>query len=127
MKKDRKQYIAKKPKEATNKTSSNKNNQIQETFTGPITISYGHTGVFIDINTKKKVIIYKEDLKQALHGDNVNVKIIKFKSLGVYQGKVTNIISRSKNGFIGVLKYDGKKYYIVPKRSKVISICHNRI
>jgi ribonuclease R len=55
--------------------------------------------------------VQPENMNAALHGDEVELEILKQGSFPRPQGKVTNVITRSKTKFVGTLSEDGKDVF----------------
>ena len=92
------------------------------TVTGIISTTRKGAGYIDDIDPKKDSIYIEEgSLNMALNGDTVEVFVQEKMLKGVKQmvGKVTKIISRAKDTFVGVVNIEGKVTFVVPDDKKL--------
>ena len=100
-------------------------NKKEKTAGGTISINSKGTGyvtlgeVKKDRNKNEDVEIDFTDLNTALHGDEVEISINPKKIKGRVTGKVTKIISRAKNGFVGILEKENDKFFLKPDDTRM--------
>ncbi len=89
-----------------------------ETFTGPISINTKGVGFFdIDPSSKNRdesIEIQPQYINRAFHGDTVEIALTGEKIKNRRQGKVTKIVKRAKEEFVGVIGKSEGKTYVVP-------------
>ena len=68
---------------------------------------------------EENIEIDSKNLNTGLQGDQVKVKIIGKNRDGEDLGKITEIISRGKAGFAGVIEEEKGKYFLVPSDIKM--------
>lgn len=100
-------------------------NKKEKTAVGTISINSKGTGyvtlgeVKKDRNKNEDIEIDFTDLNTALHGDEVEISINPKKIKGRITGKVTKIISRAKNGFVGILEKENDKFFLKPDDTRM--------
>ena len=89
-----------------------------KTFTGPISINTKGVGFFdLDPNDKNKkdsVEIQPQFVNRALHGDTVEIILTGEKIKNREQGKITKVIKRAKDEFVGEVVVRDGKIFVVP-------------
>lgn len=91
--------------------------------TGIIHISGKGIG-YLKANGEDIAQIEEKDLNTASNGDEVEVTLSLHKKGGIVFGRVQKVLSRSKEGFVGVLKKNGKKWYVEPDDFKLRKNIH---
>lgn len=66
----------------------------------------------------KDIFIPERHTSVALHGDRVEVEILK-KSRGQFEGKVTRVISRNAENYVGILEVKDKQAFLVPSNPRI--------
>jgi ribonuclease R len=100
-------------------------NKKEKTAVGTISINSKGTGyvtlgeVKKDRNKNEDIEIDFTDLNTALHGDEVEISINPKKIKGRITGKVIKIISRAKNGFVGILEKENDKFFLKPDDTRM--------
>ncbi len=93
---------------------------MSQTFTGQLRTNRKGLGFFRSKEVKDFIEIQNEDLGTAFDNDKVKVEITGKNKYGDMAGKVTEIISRNKNVWVGVVRDvysergDGKELQFVP-------------
>lgn len=89
-----------------------------KTFEGPISINTKGVGFFdvdpADKKNKDSIEIQPQFVNRALHGDIVEVTLTGEKIWNREQGKITKIIKRAKDEFVGVIEIRDSKTFVVP-------------
>ncbi len=90
----------------------------KDSLIGPISINTKGVG-FFDPNPEEKnrennIEIQPKDVNRALHGDTVEVVLTGEKIKNRIQGKVLKIIKRAKEEFVGVIKKNDGKTFVIP-------------
>jgi len=85
---------------------------------GVISVSNKGTGYVAIENQEVDVEIDSQNLNTALNGDLVQIEIIS-KQKGRKYGKVVKIISRAKNGFVGILEKGVENVFLKPDDLKM--------
>lgn len=70
---------------------------------------------------KKDIYIKSRDLGSAMHGDKVEVELLSKKSGENPEGRVTEIIERGRNRFVGRIELSKNFAFIVPDFKKIYS------
>ncbi len=70
-------------------------------------------------NKNEDIEIDFTDLNTALHGDEVEISINPKKIKGRITGKVIKVISRAKNGFVGILEKENEKFFLKPDDTRM--------
>ncbi|MFH1608598.1 MAG: ribonuclease R [Patescibacteria group bacterium] len=105
-----------KKKKTNNKNKTNKNSR--QKLEGVISVNSKGMGYVTLENKEIDIEIDSNHLNTALNGDLVKIELLS-KKRGREIGKVVNIISRAKNGFVGVLKKIEKNIFLVPDDIKM--------
>lgn len=102
----------------------NKKQKIKKTLEGVISITSKGTG-YVRLNNEtttktgeEDIEINFKDLNTALHGDTVQV-VLHPKTHRRITGKISNILSRAKIGFSGVLEKQNSVYFLKPDDTKI--------
>jgi ribonuclease R len=86
-----------------------------KTITGVISINSKGTGYLSYDENEEDLVIENKNLRTAMHGDEVEVKMFGTKNRwGNLEGEVINIITRKRDAFVGVLEKAGENYFLVP-------------
>lgn len=85
---------------------------------GVISVNNRGMGYVMLENREIDIEIDSENLNTALNGDLVKIKLLA-KKYGRETGKVVDIISRAKNGFVGVLEQDAGNIFLNPDDTKM--------
>ena len=96
-------------------------NKHENRLQGVISISSkgtGYVAVGEEKNKGKDPEIDFRHLNTALHGDTVEI-ILHPKGHGRQTAEVTKIISRAKNGFVGILEQEHKMFFLKPDDTKM--------
>ncbi|HTH58385.1 MAG TPA: ribonuclease R [Cyclobacteriaceae bacterium] len=75
--------------------------------------------VVTGIEGKKDIYIKTRDLSTAMHGDKVEVELLSKRSGENPEGRVTEIIERSRNRFVGRIELSKSFAFIVPDFKKI--------
>ena len=67
---------------------------------------------FIHPNIQKDIYIHPSNLNKALNGDKVLIKIVSFK--GKSEGKVLNVLERTKKEFTGIVDGNKNVFFLIP-------------
>jgi len=67
----------------------------------------------------KDVYVKTQDLNTALHGDTVNITLFSKKTGANPEGKVTEVVKRARNRFVGKLQLSKNFAFVVPDFKKV--------
>jgi ribonuclease R len=70
---------------------------------------------------KKDIYVQSRDLGSALHGDTVSVSLLGKKNGASPEGKVTGIIKRGRNRFVGKMEISKNYGFVVPDFKKIYS------
>lgn len=89
-----------------------------KSLTGVISVTEKGTGYLVVEGRKEDIEIAPEDLCTALNKDTVEGEIIGKFSSGRVRGKVTKIVERAKNTFVGTLEQENGKFFCVPDDRK---------
>ncbi len=71
-----------------------------------------------DIFDMPTITVNRKNLRTALDGDTVIVKLLATKKNKKPKGDVIQIVERSKNSFVGTIESDGNFYFLVPDEAK---------
>lgn len=74
-----------------------------QTFKGKLDVTRSGRGFVIVEGREEDIIVYPEDMKNALHGDIVRVKLTSNYGQRA-KGKITEVVQRKRNEFIGSLQ-----------------------
>lgn len=90
----------------------------KDSLIGPVSVNTKGVG-FFDPNPEEKnrensIEIQPKDLNRALHGDTVEVELTGEKIKNRAQGKVVRVIERAKDEFVGVIKKNDGKTFVIP-------------
>ena len=91
----------------------------QKSYSGPISINSKGVGFFNIPETDKTLEIENVNLNKALNGDLVKIIPTGKKIRDKEQAKVTEIISRSKDEFVGTIQKNGDIYFLIPDDKKM--------
>ncbi|WHZ07381.1 MAG: 3'-to-5' exoribonuclease RNase R [Cytophagales bacterium] len=67
----------------------------------------------------KDIYIHTRDLNGAIHGDKVAVEVLHKKSNGHTEGRVTEILERTRNRFVGRVELSKNYAFIIPDFKKI--------
>ncbi|KKR34972.1 MAG: ribonuclease R [Candidatus Zambryskibacteria bacterium RIFOXYD1_FULL_40_13] len=94
----------------------------KKTLVGPISINTKGVG-FFDILDKDSIEIQPEFVHRAFHGDTVEISLTGKKIKNREQGKVTKIVKRVKDEFVGVIdRHDGSTFIIPDDKRLYVDI-----
>ncbi len=83
---------------------------------GTISINAKGTG-FVSMGLKKDkdndIVVENPNLNTAMHGDTVEVSVLGKNRYGRPEGEITQIITRAKTQFVGVLEKDKSHYFFI--------------
>lgn len=100
------------------KTKKNKNGiparHARQTFRGTIEVTRSGMGYVTVAAMKRDMMIRPQDLNMALHGDTVEVELLKQTGTGRTEGCVVRIIERKQIEFIGHLQQHRNQFYFIP-------------
>ncbi|MFH0755280.1 MAG: ribonuclease R [bacterium] len=100
-----------------------KNNQkfIQEfkIIKGKIKAIRGYIAYFISDLENISAEISTRQLKTAIIGDEVEIKIFKKNKNNVYEGEVMKVLNRAKNYFVGVIEISNKNIFVKADDKKI--------
>jgi ribonuclease R len=75
---------------------------------------------FVNIeDTDESVMIEQSDLNTGLHLDSVRVLLNPKNNYGKQTGKISEILSRNKVKFVGTIKQENGKYFLIPDDPKM--------
>jgi ribonuclease R len=115
--KKKKEFKQKKHTKQPNKANkANKHKKIE--LEGVISVNNKGMGYVSLENKEIDIEIDSENLNTALNGDLVKIKLLS-KKYGRETGEVVDIISRAKNGFVGVLEQDAGNIFLNPDDTKM--------
>ena len=90
-------------------------------ITGTVDMTADGSGYVVpDDEFEKDIYVAPRKLRNALHGDKVNVHVYANKSGKKKEGEVVEIIKRSKTDFIGVVKISEKFAFVIPDDRKML-------
>lgn len=87
---------------------------MEKKLTGPLSINTKGIGFFVIPDTEERLEIQTENLNKAFHGDIVEVEETKKVLFGRKQAKVTKLISRSRNEFVGTVEKSKGPAFLIP-------------
>lgn len=91
----------------------------EELFVGPISINSKGVG-FFDIDGREDSIeIQPQYVNRAFHGDIVEIQVTKEKIRNRQQGKVIQIMQRTRDEFVGVVETVDGKTYVKPDDKRI--------
>jgi len=88
-------------------------------LTGLLIVNTKGTGYFAIEGQDEDIEVQNEKLHLALHGDEVEIKLLPEKIKDRAQGEVVRIIKKSKRTFVGVLNARGEKPILIPDNKKM--------
>jgi len=83
-------------------------------YQGTVSVNGRGVGFFLIQDTDKTLEIQPENLLRALHGDKVEIESLHRKIKDREQGKVTKVVSRSRDEFVGIIQKNDKGTILVP-------------
>ncbi|MFZ9718997.1 MAG: ribonuclease R, partial [Chitinophagaceae bacterium] len=86
----------------------------RQTFRGTIEVTRSGMGYVTVAAMKRDMMIRPQDLNMALHGDTVEVELLKQTGTGRTEGRVVRIIERKQIEFIGHLQQHRNQLYFIP-------------
>lgn len=89
-------------------------NKFSNIVTGTIFITTKAVGFVTAEGFKEDIEIASQDLGTAFHKDEVQVQIVDNFSSGRKRGKITQIIKRTKDTFVGSVEEHEEKYFCIP-------------
>ena len=92
--------------------------KIGDILEGKISINRGGNGYLTSDKLPKDIYIYKNNMNQALHLDDVEVRIFKGKN-GKFEGEVIKVTNRFKDEFVGTLQVSHKFAFLIPDSTKM--------
>ena len=92
---------------------------INSELVGNISMNNSGSAYFKATDQPKDIYIHKTNTKQALHLDQVKVKIVKGKGRAI-EGIVIDVIERFKTKFVGTLQVSEKFAFFVPDSTKMV-------
>ncbi|MFA7216775.1 MAG: ribonuclease R, partial [Candidatus Paceibacterota bacterium] len=87
---------------------------MEKKLTGPISINTKGIGFFVIPDTDERLEIQHENLNKAFHGDIVEIEETKKVLFGRKQAKVTKLISRNRNEFVGTIEKNNGSAFLIP-------------
>jgi len=93
--------------------------EINSELVGNISMNNSGSAYFKATDQPKDIYIHKTNTKQALHLDQVKVKIIKGKGRAI-EGIVVEVLERFKTKFVGTLQVSEKFAFFVPDSLKMV-------
>ena len=93
-------------------------NKKQKRAEGVIFVARRGIGYVTDKNFDSDIEIQNQNMGTALSGDTVKVEVLGKKN-GRFQGKIEEVVSRTKTRFVGVLEKDGEGFYLKPDNPRI--------
>ena len=93
--------------------------EIHDNYQGVISINSKGVGYIRHIDFEDSVVVEHSKLNTALHGDIVSFELYAQKKGKEKTGKVSEVLTRSKKGFAGVLDEQNGMYFVVPQDKKM--------
>tara|TARA_R110002012_G_scaffold280898_1_gene469653 strand:+ start:297 stop:2492 length:2196 start_codon:yes stop_codon:yes gene_type:complete len=92
-----------------------------EYYTGTLDMTSKGSGYVICEEFTDDIFIASNNINQALDGDTVELYIYKRRKNGKMEGEITNIITRKKSEFVGIIQLHEKKNFafVIPDDSKM--------
>ena len=112
---DKGQLIEEKPGKFKLEPSYMRNNRL----VGKIDMTTAGTAYVIVENLPEDIYIAERNLSTALHGDIVELSIIKVKRSGKAVGKVEKVIERAQTEFVGTIAKSLKYAFLVPDSKRM--------
>lgn len=88
-------------------------------FIGIISVTRSGLGFVAHENFTEDILIDRELLGTALHGDEVEVLILPSARKGRANGKVLKVLKRARERFVGILKKENNKILFVPDNQRM--------
>lgn len=88
------------------------------TLTGKIDFTKNGAAYLIAEGEKKDIYIPERHTDVALHGDLVEVSLLR-KNRGQLEGKVVKVLSREAEQYVGALEISGKQAFFVPSNPRI--------
>ncbi|MFT4154062.1 ribonuclease R [Parafilimonas sp.] len=86
---------------------------------GKLDIARSGLGYVIITDGSGDVLVRPDSFKNALHGDTVRVKVFKVNPVtGKKEGRITEVVSRYRTEFIGMLQVSPKAAFFIPDTDK---------
>ena len=86
---------------------------------GIIDINGTGSGYFITPTGEDDIYVYKKNLGQALHGDRVKIITIPGKQPGTTEGRVVEVLDRTRDEFVGIITIFKKYGFVIPDSKKM--------
>lgn len=90
-----------------------------KTITGVVDMTKSGSAYITAESKIPDIFVRKEDLGNALNGDTVKTKISFVTKTGKLEGKVTSVVKRSQEEFIGVLQINDHFGFVIPENKKI--------
>lgn len=87
---------------------------LRNTYRGSIEVTRSGMGYVTIAELKRDMLIRPQDLNKALHGDQVEVAMLKQSGTGRTEGRVLRIIERKQIEFIGHIQQKKKHFFFLP-------------
>lgn len=87
---------------------------LRNTYRGSIEVTRSGMGYVTIAELKRDMLIRPQDLNKALHGDQVEVAMLKQSGTGRTEGRVLRIIERKQVEFIGHIQQKKKHFFFMP-------------
>lgn len=91
----------------------------EELFVGPISINSKGVGFFDIDGHEDSIEIQPQYVNRAFHGDIVEIQVTKEKIRNRVQGKVVQIMQRTRDEFVGVVETVDGKTYVKPDDKRI--------
>ncbi|WP_347923244.1 ribonuclease R [Pontimicrobium sp. SW4] len=90
-----------------------------EYYTGIFDASARGSGYVICEDFEDDIFIASNNVNKALHGDEVELYVYKRKKRGKLEGEITQVISRHKTEYVGVIQKHKNYAFVVPDSNKM--------
>jgi len=90
-----------------------------EYFTGIVDISSRGFAYVITEDFDEDIYIASNNLNRALDGDEVEIYVFKRRKRGRLEGEITQIVSRARSEFVGVIQIHKNYAFVIPDAAKM--------
>ena len=90
-----------------------------EYHVGKLDMAARGSGYIISDDFDEDVFVSSNNINKALHGDEVEFYVYKRAKKGKYEGEITNILSRSKSEYVGVIQVHNNYAFVVVDGTKM--------